>query len=743
MKRKYQNQPMWLVSTMLIVLALLTCIGIYTATAQVPVTSERDVSEVAWWNHTVFYELFVRSFYDSDGDGIGDFNGLTQKLDYLNDGNPATNDDLGITGIWLMPINQSPSYHGYDVVDYRSVNSDYGSLDDFRNFLEEAHDRGIRVIIDFVMNHSSNQHPWFLKSAQNDASYRNYYRWSDTDPGYRGPWGQTVWHTNASGYYYGLFWSGMPDLNYDEPAVKEEMFAAADFWLNEIGVDGFRLDAVLYLLEEGAQLLNTPSTLQFWDDFSDRVKQANPSAQLVCEAWTDSETVLKYMTDDRLDYCFEFELASSILNSVKSGRAQFVSDKMQDVYDIYPHLQYGTFLTNHDMNRVMNELGNDVSKAKLAAALYLTLPGVPYIYYGEEIGMVGAKPDQFIRTPMQWSKESNAGFTTGSPWITVNDNYSTYNVSDEEDDPSSLLNWYKQLIALRNQEVSLRVGEYARVLTSSASVVASLRYYEDEWTLVLVNLDTRVEDNLSLTVPPDVVPLGNYTLSDLLNGDSVAVSIGESGVIDGLSIGGFETLIYSPVSLKLNVAPVVVDSIEDIELIVGGDILRRSLNSLFLDEDADPLSFTATSSEETVASATISGSILRVTAVGVGAAAITVSAHDGRGGMASFSFRVTVPTGVNAERLDEQLPAEFALDQNYPNPFNTSTRITYVLAVPTHVRLTVFDALGRRVAELVNDNKTAGRHEVGWKTPGWVAGVYFYRLEAGSFVDTKTMYVAN
>lgn len=174
-----------------------------------------------WWNDTVFYEIFVRSFYDSDGDGIGDLQGIIQKLDYLNDGNPETSSDLGITGIWLMPVSQSPSYHGYDVTDYYTIEDDYGNNDDFLALMDACHARGIKVIVDLVMNHCSSQHPWFIASQQNDPEYTDWFRWSSTDPGYLGPWGQPVWHQGTNGlYYYGIFWGGMPDLNYAHSPVN-------------------------------------------------------------------------------------------------------------------------------------------------------------------------------------------------------------------------------------------------------------------------------------------------------------------------------------------------------------------------------------------------------------------------------------------------------------------------------------------------------------------------------------------
>jgi len=198
-----------------------------------------------WWNEEIFYEIFVRSFSDSNGDGIGDFKGLMQKLDYLNDGDETTTSDLGITAIWLMPIMQSPSYHGYDVMDYKKVEQDYGTNQDFRNFLDSAHTRGIKVIIDLVLNHTSSNHPWFINSKSGpSAAYRDWYRWSNSNPGIKGPWGQTVWHSANGYYYYGLFTSGMPDLNYAAQEVKDEVANIVRYWLDTVGVDGFRLDAI-------------------------------------------------------------------------------------------------------------------------------------------------------------------------------------------------------------------------------------------------------------------------------------------------------------------------------------------------------------------------------------------------------------------------------------------------------------------------------------------------------------------
>ncbi|MEN0005678.1 MAG: alpha-amylase family glycosyl hydrolase [Bacteroidota bacterium] len=480
----------------------------------------RNTSDVSWWNETVFYEIFVRSFFDSDGDGIGDFNGITQKLDYLNDGNPDTDDDLGITGIWLMPIHDSPSYHGYDVTDYRSIHPDYGTMEDFQNFLDAAHARGIRVIIDFVMNHSSTEHPWFQSAVNSfDSPFRDWYRWSANDPGISGPWGQQVWHNSPTGYYYGLFWGGMPDLDYSNPDLKAEMFDAADFWLDEIGIDGFRLDAVKYIFEDGNTLENTQTTLDFWNEFRTHYKATKPDAFTVGEAWSSTPQVVPYVEEDRLDYCFEFDLAGTILYTVNEGvSTDILRQQIQQVYNVYPHLEWGTFLTNHDQDRVKDIFGDNLNKNRTAAAIYLTLPGVPYLYYGEEVGMNGTKPDPNIRRPMQWSTAQHAGFSTSVPWQQLNPNYPLYNVAAMEGNDNSLLNWYKKLIHVRNAEPALNKGEYYSMIPNSDKVLCFVRTYgNNEQVVVIIN---NSEQNLTnLYFEPEFQSLpGSVTvrLEDLL-----------------------------------------------------------------------------------------------------------------------------------------------------------------------------------------------------------------------------------
>jgi alpha-amylase len=452
--------------------------------------AEKSDEDLEWWNEKVFYEIFVRSFYDSDGDGIGDFQGIIQKLDYLNDGDPTTTTDLGITGIWLMPIHDSPSYHGYDVNDYRSINPDYGTMADFKEFLAEAHKRGIKVIIDLVLNHSSVEIDWFKNAiSSRTAEKRNWYRWSDTQPDYSGPWGQGVWHNSSTGYYYGLFWGGMPDLNYDEPALKEEMFDISRFWLEDVGIDGFRLDAVKYIKEEDEDLEDLPSTHDFWREWVEVTKISNPDAFSVGEAWTSTERIVPYVINNGLDLCFDFDLGSAIINGVKSGNATNVKSQISKVINSYPYYQFGTFTTNHDMNRLMDELGADEESVKLAAAMYLTLPGIPFIYYGEEIGMLGAKPDENIRRPMAWSSDANAGFTTSNPWNSPASNYSTHNVNDEAKEANSLFHWYRKLIQLRGASAAMQTGDY-ELLDFDDEVLGFERIAGEARLVSLINLST-------------------------------------------------------------------------------------------------------------------------------------------------------------------------------------------------------------------------------------------------------------
>jgi alpha-amylase len=284
----------------------------------------RTRADTAWREGAVCYEIFVRSFFDSDGDGIGDLAGLTQKLDYVNDGNPRSTRDLGARCIWLMPVAASPSYHGYDVKNYYRVNPEYGTAADFKRLVAEAHRRGIRVLVDLVLNHASSEHPYFKEALRDPASpHRSWFRFVTAPPAERGPWGQQVWHKSPvrDEYYYGIFTAEMPDLNYTTAAVREEAERVGRFWLTEMGVDGFRLDAVPYLVEEGSALAHTAGTHAQLRDFGASVRRSAPGAFTIGEVWDSTGTVLRYYPD-QLDAYFAFELSDALLDAVRTSSAQ-------------------------------------------------------------------------------------------------------------------------------------------------------------------------------------------------------------------------------------------------------------------------------------------------------------------------------------------------------------------------------------------------------------------------------------
>lgn len=512
----------------------------------------QGTDEMPWWNDAVFYEIFVRSFYDSDGDGIGDFNGLTEKLDYLNDGDPETDTDLGISGIWLMPIFPSPSYHGYDVTDYYSINPEYGTREDFDRFLEEAHKRGIHVVIDLVLNHTSDKHPWFIDSRKGpDSEYRDWYVWSDEKPEYKGPWRQSVWYPYRGSYYYGIFESFMPDLNYLNPEVTAEMNEITRFWLEDVGVDGFRLDAAKHLIENGSQQENTPATHNWYENFRPAYKEINPDALVIGEVFDSNTSVVKAYTEDELDLIFHFGLAYGYMNSARSNSALPALGELYKAAKTLPEMQYAAFLTNHDQNRVMSQLEGNTNKSKVAASLLLTSPGVPFIYYGEELGMMGQKPDEVIRRPMQWSAEDQAGFTTESPWRDPDHNYSFVNVVVENENPDSLLNHYRSLIQFRNDHPALRIGTYQLVKTREGKLYASLRIAAEENLLVLINTSNAAISEYKLALDETSLLAGEYQLRSLL-GPALELGL-ELSDAGGFSITpDFEVPPYATLILELN-----------------------------------------------------------------------------------------------------------------------------------------------------------------------------------------------
>jgi alpha-amylase len=465
----------------------------------------------------VYYEIFVRSFQDSNGDGIGDFQGVIQRLDYL--------ESLGITGIWFMPIHPSPSYHGYDVTDYYEVNPDYGTMEDFQALLSAAHERGIKIVLDLVVNHSSDQHPWFQASKANDPTYRDYYSWSETDLGWKGTSGAPAWHETESGYYLGLFWSGMPDLNFRNPVVVEEINNAAKFWL-ELGVDGFRVDAVQHITETDGNIRNTAETFAWLKDFQTFIKTVNPEAFLVGETWTDTQAIVRYHRDANLDMSFNYPLWGVLLEAIQKRSVTDLEFLLAQDEEVYPEAALrATFTSNHDQIRPASTLNirRDVPRLKLAAGLLLTLPGIPFIYYGEEIGMPNgaAAKDEEKRTPMRWDDSANAGFTTGTPWYAFSTEEPSITVQAQEADPESLLNFYKTLIALRKNQPALSQGTTEVLETEENALFAFKRATDDQEILVLANVGNK---ELEFTL--------ESSATDLLTGESVdgSVRVGKLGL---------------------------------------------------------------------------------------------------------------------------------------------------------------------------------------------------------------------
>lgn len=464
-----------------------------------------------WWRDDVFYEIFVRSFADSNGDGIGDIQGLIGKLDYLNDGDPKTDHDLGITGIWLMPMQPSPSYHGYDVTDYLGIESDYGTMADFEQLLAEAHKRGIRIITDFVLNHSSREHPWFVDAKSGPkAKHRAYYTFRDTpDPRWKKPWGPgDVWHPTGNGdYYYGLFWAGMPDLNLAHPEVEETMVAAMRTWL-ERGVDGFRVDAVRHLFESEAGLnVDQPEAHAFMQRARARLKADFPEALLVAEAWTNADTVATYYGEgNEFDLAFSFDAGGAMVTAAKDGLKVSMAQYHANAASAYADRGFeAPFLTNHDMPRVMRQLAGDAKAMRMAAGSLFAMPGTPFVYYGEEIGMQGGaeRRDEDKRTPMRWAQAApHGGFTTAEkPWHSAPE-ADDVAVDAQSASKESLLSLYRRLIRVRRDSAALSDG-HARVVPidgGGRGGFALLREEGDDRVLFVANYHRAPTGPVSIAV---------------------------------------------------------------------------------------------------------------------------------------------------------------------------------------------------------------------------------------------------
>ena len=449
-------------------------------------------------NYRTYYELFVYSFYDSDGDGIGDLQGILEKLDYLNDGDDTTDTDLGINGIWLMPVMPSTTYHKYDTTDYEDIDPQYGTLEDFKELLAACHERGIRVILDLAMNHSSSRHSWFLQAteylkslpegAEPDAAecpYVDYYHFSrEAQSGYA--------QLNGTDWYYeARFWDGMPDLNLQNEAVRREFEQVADFWL-DLGVDGFRLDAVKEYVTG-----STEDNVEILSWFADYVHGKNSENYLVCECWTDQNTYAQYYKSG-VDSMFDFAFAdkSGIIANVVNGKASAASyaknlEAEQTLYAQY-NADYinAPFYTNHDMGRSTGYYAgeNSAAQTKMGNALNLLMNGNAFLYYGEELGMKGSGKDENKRAPMYWSKDSSAAGMCKGPADMEDFQMKFDSLEEQQEDPDSIYHYVKQVLRVRNQNPAIARGTTTYLEQYSGEQCFALtRSYEDSTLLLLGN----------------------------------------------------------------------------------------------------------------------------------------------------------------------------------------------------------------------------------------------------------------
>jgi maltose alpha-D-glucosyltransferase/alpha-amylase len=490
------------------------------------------MSSAPWYKDAVIYELHVRSFYDSNDDGMGDFKGLTKRLDYLQ--------DLGVNAIWLLPFYPSPwRDDGYDISDYTSVHEAYGTTRDFKRFLREAHARDLRVITELVINHTSNQHPWFERArhAKPGSKHRDFYVWNDTPDRY--PEARIIfqdfetsnwtWDPVAEAYYWHRFFSHQPDLNFDNPEVRKAIFKVLDFWL-DMGVDGMRLDAVPYIFErDGTNCENLPETHEFLKQLRRHVDENYDDRMLLAEAnqWPE-DAVAYFGDDDECHMAFHFPLMPRLFMSVRMEDQFPVVDILDQTPELPPNSQWGIFLRNHDeltlemvtdeerdyMYRVYGRdprhrinlgirrrlaplLENDRRKLELMNALLFSLPGTPVIYYGDEIGMgdnVYLGDRNGVRTPMQWSPDRNASFSSANPQSlylpTIIDpeyHYQQVNIETQQANTSSLLWWMKRLIATRRRYPAFSRGSIRFVDTNNSHILAYIREHEDDKLLVVAN----------------------------------------------------------------------------------------------------------------------------------------------------------------------------------------------------------------------------------------------------------------
>lgn len=484
-----RKKLMALIAGVLLILGTLGCNGSADVTEPVPMED----------NYRTYYEVFVYSFYDGNGDGVGDLAGLKEKLDYINDGNPETTDDLGCNGIWLMPIMPSPTYHKYDVTDYMAIDPEYGTMEDFEELMKACEERGIKVIIDLVLNHSSSQHPWFQEACSylaalgdkepdpEECPYVAYYHFSREKKGnyYPVP-GSEYW------YYEAQFWDGMPDLNLSSEQVRSEIERIVDFWLDK-GVGGFRLDAAKEYVT-GANATN----IEILSWFTDTVKEKREDAYLVAEVWTDKNTYAGYY-DSGIDSVFDFEFADKdgIIARTVRGEipASSYSRGLQEAESLFsahnPDYIDAPFYTNHDMGRSAGYYAGDRSEAqtKLAGAMNLLMSGNAFIYYGEELGMKGAGKDENKRAPMYFSSDPSCEGMCKGPADMDEVKMKFGSLEEQEKDEQSVYYYYKEAIGVRNRYPAIRKGKTENLEQYSSDTVAAFsKEYEGEKLYVFINV---------------------------------------------------------------------------------------------------------------------------------------------------------------------------------------------------------------------------------------------------------------
>ncbi len=426
----------------------------------------------------VGYNIFPISFADSNGDKLGDINGITAKLDYI--------ESLGVDTIWLNPIHESESYHKYDVIDYYSIDGDFGTMEDYEMLIEEAHKRDINVIMDLVINHTSSKHPWFIDAkSSEDSVYRDYYRFYDFADGLNTYTSKDGWTKLGDTYYFSSFWSEMPELNLENEKVTEEIYNIADFWL-EKGVDGFRIDAVKHLYDPREYPKGTVTqklNFEWFAGFKAHIEEVNPNAFVIGEVYDQYTTVNPYYQG--FDALFNFSVAESIINTVASERSSdfntLVEKSIKGMEKYNEAGIQGFFISNHDQDRIMSRVGDDTEKAKLASNILLTLPGMSWVYYGEEVGMSGEGPDEQKREPINWGDE----FTT--KWEAVKFNKDMVSVAEQVEDENSLYNTYKELIQLKKDNDVLVNGTFEGIETDTKQLAYKI-YDENKSLLVYHNV---------------------------------------------------------------------------------------------------------------------------------------------------------------------------------------------------------------------------------------------------------------